>query len=41
LERAYEDRSYMLQFIRILPGWEGYSKEPRVVALLKKMGLEE
>jgi eukaryotic-like serine/threonine-protein kinase len=41
LEKAYEYRSVMLPFIRTFPEWEGYSKEPRVVALLKKMGLEE
>jgi serine/threonine protein kinase len=41
LEKAYEYRSVMLPYIRTFPEWEDYSKDPRVVALLKKMGLEE
>jgi serine/threonine-protein kinase len=41
LEKAYEYRSVLLPFIRTFPEWEDYSKDPRVVALLKKMGLEE
>jgi tetratricopeptide (TPR) repeat protein len=41
LEKAYEYRSLMLLFIRTFPGWEDYSKDPRVVALIKKIGLEE
>ena len=41
LEKAYEYRSLMLLFIRTFPGWEDYSKDLRVVALIKKIGLEE
>ncbi len=41
LEKASEYRSLMLLFIRTFPGWEDYSKDPRVVALIKKIGLEE
>ncbi len=40
LEKAYEQRSQWLAFLKIWPLFDGVRSDPRFKALLKKIGLE-
>ena len=40
LEKAYDERAYMLIFIKIDPFYDNIRSDPRFQALLKKVGLE-
>ncbi len=40
LEKAYEDRSTMLIWIKVNPRLENLRSEPRFKAVVKRMGLE-
>jgi serine/threonine protein kinase/Flp pilus assembly protein TadD len=41
LERAYQERSTFVMWLKIDPTWDGLRSDERFIALLKKMGLEE
>jgi len=41
LERAYEERSTFVMFMKTDPKWDGLRSDERFIALLKKMGLDE
>jgi tetratricopeptide (TPR) repeat protein len=41
LEKASEERSTFLLFIKIDPQWDGLRSDPRFIAIMKKMGLEK
>jgi serine/threonine protein kinase/Tfp pilus assembly protein PilF len=40
LEKAYEERDYLISRIKILPKFDDLSSDPRMTSLLKKMGLD-
>jgi hypothetical protein len=40
LERAYEERDYLLSQIKVSPSFDSVRSDPRFKALLKKMNLE-
>jgi serine/threonine protein kinase/Tfp pilus assembly protein PilF len=40
LERAYEERDYLISRIKILPEFDNVRSDPRFTLLLKKMGLD-
>jgi tetratricopeptide (TPR) repeat protein len=41
LEKASEERSTFVMFMKIDPQWDGLRSDPRFMALMKKMGLEK
>ncbi len=41
VERAYQERSTFVMFMKIDPKWDGLRSDQRFIALLKKMGLEK
>jgi len=40
-EKAYQERSDWLVYLKVDPLWDGLRSDPRFVALMKKMGLEK
>jgi tetratricopeptide (TPR) repeat protein len=41
LEEAYRERSSSVLFLKVNPEWDGLRLDPRFIALLKKIGLED
>lgn len=41
LDRAFQEKSELLLWLNVDPGWDKIRSDPRFVALLKKMGLAE
>jgi eukaryotic-like serine/threonine-protein kinase len=39
LERAYQDRTLYMSFLKVRPTWESLQSDPRHVALVRRMGL--
>lgn len=41
LDKAYQERNFLLTRVKVSPLWDGLRSNPRFIALLKKIGLEE
>jgi tetratricopeptide (TPR) repeat protein len=40
LERAYEERDYLLRFLKVAPYWDSLRSDPRFARLLQRLRLE-
>jgi Flp pilus assembly protein TadD len=41
LEKAYDEHSYSMAWLKVEPGWDSLRSDPRFAVLLQQMGLQQ